>query len=194
MVLLVGPRPCGGLRWPCGETVLLAWLLGVSHGDTWLFLPDLVDVWDVGACVVRLWSHVVAPGCAKGCFRIVFDSAGSAGIMLGPTRVVGHDISLFRYFVALYRVRCRTVVVAACSLCISSSVSCERVSFVQCELRVAFLQVLEVYKVLVKVESTLVDRQVDSNSLPSKLLKKKSQTGRLQLTGRSTFKGCPASF
>ncbi|MQM00051.1 hypothetical protein Taro_032780 [Colocasia esculenta] len=37
------------------------WLLGVSRGDTWLFLPDLVEVWDVGACVVRLWSHVVAP-------------------------------------------------------------------------------------------------------------------------------------
>ncbi|MQL98474.1 hypothetical protein Taro_031190 [Colocasia esculenta] len=41
--------------------VLLTWLLGVSRGDTWLFLPDLVEVWDVGACVVRLWSHVVAP-------------------------------------------------------------------------------------------------------------------------------------
>ncbi|MQL94780.1 hypothetical protein Taro_027442, partial [Colocasia esculenta] len=45
----------------CGETVILTWLLGVSHGDTWLFLPDLVEVRDVGACVVRLWSHVVAP-------------------------------------------------------------------------------------------------------------------------------------
>ncbi|MQL83567.1 hypothetical protein Taro_016070, partial [Colocasia esculenta] len=45
----------------CGETVLLTWLLGVSRGDTWLFLPDLVEVRDVGACVVRLWSHVVAP-------------------------------------------------------------------------------------------------------------------------------------
>ncbi|MQL73438.1 hypothetical protein Taro_005781, partial [Colocasia esculenta] len=70
----------------CGETVLLTWLLGVSRGDTWLFLPDLVEVWDVGACVVRLWSHVVAP-----VFRV----------MLGPTLVVGRGISLFRYFVAL---------------------------------------------------------------------------------------------
>ncbi|MQM06283.1 hypothetical protein Taro_039105, partial [Colocasia esculenta] len=35
--------------------------LGVSRGDTWLFLPDLVEVWDVGACAVRLCSHVVAP-------------------------------------------------------------------------------------------------------------------------------------
>ncbi|MQL69935.1 hypothetical protein Taro_002247 [Colocasia esculenta] len=40
----------GGGR-ACGETVLLTWLLGVSRGDTWLFLPDLVEVRDVGACV-----------------------------------------------------------------------------------------------------------------------------------------------
>ncbi|MQM07195.1 hypothetical protein Taro_040033 [Colocasia esculenta] len=40
---------------------LLTWLLGVSRGDTWLFLPNLVEVRDVGACVVRLWSHLVAP-------------------------------------------------------------------------------------------------------------------------------------
>ncbi|MQL81239.1 hypothetical protein Taro_013687, partial [Colocasia esculenta] len=46
-----------------------------------LFLPDLVEVRDVGACVVRLWSLVVAPvfrellclgGCVpRVCFRIV---------------------------------------------------------------------------------------------------------------------------
>ncbi|MQL82483.1 hypothetical protein Taro_014951, partial [Colocasia esculenta] len=36
------------------------WLLGVSRGDTWLFLPDLVEVRDVGSCVMRLWSHAVA--------------------------------------------------------------------------------------------------------------------------------------
>ncbi|MQL67871.1 hypothetical protein Taro_000139, partial [Colocasia esculenta] len=52
--------------------VLLTWLLSVSRGDTWLFLLDLVEVWDVGACVVRLWSHVVAPVfcellCLSGC-------------------------------------------------------------------------------------------------------------------------------
>ncbi|MQL83556.1 hypothetical protein Taro_016049, partial [Colocasia esculenta] len=70
-----------------GETVLLTWLLGVSRGDTRLFLPDLVEVQDVGACVVRLWSHVVAP-----VFRVV----------LGPTLVVGRGISLFRCFVVLY--------------------------------------------------------------------------------------------
>ncbi|MQM19169.1 hypothetical protein Taro_052169 [Colocasia esculenta] len=56
----------------CGETFLLAWLLGVSCGDTWLFLPDLVEVWDVGASVVRLWSHVVAP-----VFRELFVSEGA---------------------------------------------------------------------------------------------------------------------
>ncbi|MQM11654.1 hypothetical protein Taro_044563 [Colocasia esculenta] len=28
-----------------GETFLLTWLLGVSRGDTWLFLPDLVEVY-----------------------------------------------------------------------------------------------------------------------------------------------------
>ncbi|MQM14160.1 hypothetical protein Taro_047090, partial [Colocasia esculenta] len=28
----------------CDETSLLTWLLGVSRGDTWLFLPDLVEV------------------------------------------------------------------------------------------------------------------------------------------------------
>ncbi|MQM16828.1 hypothetical protein Taro_049790, partial [Colocasia esculenta] len=60
----------------CGETVLLTWLLGVSRGDTWLFLPNLVEVWDVGACVVRLWSQVIAP---------VF-------LVLSPTLVVGHGI------------------------------------------------------------------------------------------------------
>ncbi|MQL68904.1 hypothetical protein Taro_001171 [Colocasia esculenta] len=70
----------------CGETVLLTWLLGVSHGDTWLFLPDLGVVRDVDACVVRLWSHMVAP-----VFRVVSI----------PTLVVGHGISQFRCFVVL---------------------------------------------------------------------------------------------
>ncbi|MQM18859.1 hypothetical protein Taro_051856 [Colocasia esculenta] len=64
------------------------WLLGVSRGDTWLFLPDLVEVWDVG-CMPRC------------CFRIVFDSAGSAGVVFGPTLVVVVVFTLFRYFVVL---------------------------------------------------------------------------------------------
>ncbi|MQL72340.1 hypothetical protein Taro_004674 [Colocasia esculenta] len=76
-----------------------------------LFFPDLVEVWDVGACVVRLWSHVVAPvfrkllclgGCVpRCCFRIVFDSAGSAGVVFGPTLVVGRGITLFCCFIVL---------------------------------------------------------------------------------------------
>ncbi|MQM07975.1 hypothetical protein Taro_040828 [Colocasia esculenta] len=92
----------------CGETFRLTWLLDVSRGDTWLFLPDLVEVWDVGACVMRLWSHVVAPvfcellypgGCEpRCCFRIVFDSISSLGVMSGPTLVVGRGITLFRCF------------------------------------------------------------------------------------------------
>ncbi|MQL98311.1 hypothetical protein Taro_031009 [Colocasia esculenta] len=65
----------------------------------------------LGACVVRLWSHVVAPAfhellCLSGCvprfcFRIVFDSAGSAEVVFGPILVVGRGITLFRYFVVL---------------------------------------------------------------------------------------------
>ncbi|MQL92358.1 hypothetical protein Taro_024989 [Colocasia esculenta] len=60
---------------------VLTWLLGVSRSDTWLFLPDLVEVQDVGACVVRLWSHVVASVfrellCLGGCVpRSIFASA-----------------------------------------------------------------------------------------------------------------------
>ncbi|MQM16860.1 hypothetical protein Taro_049820 [Colocasia esculenta] len=43
----------------CGEMVLLTWLLGVSRGDTWLFLPDLVEVRDVGACVSSFASALL---------------------------------------------------------------------------------------------------------------------------------------
>ncbi|MQL88191.1 hypothetical protein Taro_020753 [Colocasia esculenta] len=70
----------------------------------------------LGACVVRLWSHVVAPvfrelfcldRCMpRCCFRIVFDSAGSTGVVFGPTLVVGHGVTLFRCFVVLCRVVC----------------------------------------------------------------------------------------
>ncbi|MQL80930.1 hypothetical protein Taro_013382 [Colocasia esculenta] len=44
------------------------------RGAAWfcLWALDLVEVWDVGACVVRLWSHVVVPVfhellCLGGC-------------------------------------------------------------------------------------------------------------------------------
>ncbi|MQM17873.1 hypothetical protein Taro_050854 [Colocasia esculenta] len=63
---------------------LPTWLLSVSCGDTWLFLPDLVE---------RV--H------AEGCFCIVFDSTGSAGVVSGPTLVVGRGITLFRWFFLL---------------------------------------------------------------------------------------------
>ncbi|MQM18743.1 hypothetical protein Taro_051738, partial [Colocasia esculenta] len=85
----------GGCRWESAagvlETVLLMWLLGVSRDDTWLFLPNLVEVWDVGACVVRLWSHLVAPVfLASACV----DSAGSAGVVFGLTKLVRDWLSL----------------------------------------------------------------------------------------------------
>ncbi|MQL91715.1 hypothetical protein Taro_024336 [Colocasia esculenta] len=57
---------------------VLTWLLDVSRGDTWLFLPDHVEVWDAGAFVVRLWSPMVAPVfrellCLGGCVpRVAF--------------------------------------------------------------------------------------------------------------------------
>ncbi|MQM15103.1 hypothetical protein Taro_048039 [Colocasia esculenta] len=72
-----------------GCLVSLGMTLGCSFPTSWrsgMF----------GACVVRLWSHVVAPvfrellclgGCVpRVCFRIVFDSAGSAGVVFGLTR------------------------------------------------------------------------------------------------------------
>ncbi|MQL80354.1 hypothetical protein Taro_012802 [Colocasia esculenta] len=72
-------------------------------------LPSLPRVWDVGACVMRLGSHLVAPvfrellclgGCVlRFCFHIAFDSAGSTGVVFGPTLVVGLGFSPFRCFV-----------------------------------------------------------------------------------------------
>ncbi|MQL94420.1 hypothetical protein Taro_027080 [Colocasia esculenta] len=64
----------------------------------------------LGACVVRLWSHVVAPvfhkllclgRCVLRLLPHVFDSAGSAGVIFGLTRVVVKAFTLFRYFVVL---------------------------------------------------------------------------------------------
>ncbi|MQM11887.1 hypothetical protein Taro_044798 [Colocasia esculenta] len=74
------------------------WALNLAE----LFLPDLVEVCDVGSCVMRLWSHVVARRVhAESCFRFMFDSAGSAGVVFDPTLVVGRGITLFRCFVVL---------------------------------------------------------------------------------------------
>ncbi|MQM06144.1 hypothetical protein Taro_038964 [Colocasia esculenta] len=73
----------------------------------------------LGACVVRLWSHVVAPVfrellCLGGCVpRSSFTS-----VLL--------EFLLLWLGLAVAGVRCRTVVVAVVALCIASSVSCER--------------------------------------------------------------------
>ncbi|MQM20417.1 hypothetical protein Taro_053436 [Colocasia esculenta] len=142
------------------------WLLGVSRDDTWLFLPNLVEVRDVGACVVRLWSHVVASVsrellCLSGCVPRV----ASALSRVGPDSGCGSwrysvprlcsslqqssfasallEFLLFWLRLAVTGVCCRTVVVAACSPCVTSSVSCEHEHLYR-ELRVAFLQVLGV--------------------------------------------------
>ncbi|MQM09660.1 hypothetical protein Taro_042537 [Colocasia esculenta] len=65
----------------------------------------------LGACVVRLWSHVVAPvfrellglgGCVPRLLPHVFDSAGSAGVIFGLTGVVFEAFLNFLCFVALY--------------------------------------------------------------------------------------------
>ncbi|MQL71811.1 hypothetical protein Taro_004122, partial [Colocasia esculenta] len=67
------------------------------RGAGWfcLWALNLVEVRDVGACVVRLWSHMVAPVfseflCLSGCVPRVasacVDSAGSAGVVFGLTK------------------------------------------------------------------------------------------------------------
>ncbi|MQM17278.1 hypothetical protein Taro_050247 [Colocasia esculenta] len=38
---------------------------------------------------------------SRCCFCIVFDSAGSAGVVFGPTLVVSRGVTLFRCFVVL---------------------------------------------------------------------------------------------
>ncbi|MQL73287.1 hypothetical protein Taro_005618 [Colocasia esculenta] len=77
VVSSAGTSRCSSLTSRRVRDAVLTWLLGVSRGDTWLFLPDLVEVRDVGACVVRLWSHVVALVfrellCLGGCAPRVF--------------------------------------------------------------------------------------------------------------------------
>ncbi|MQL95427.1 hypothetical protein Taro_028094, partial [Colocasia esculenta] len=88
---------CGGCT--CGETMFLTWLLGVSYGDTWLFLPYLMEVRDVGACVMRLWSHVVAPVfrellCLGGCVPRVASTLCLTPLSSFTSAVVGVPASL----------------------------------------------------------------------------------------------------
>ncbi|MQM04021.1 hypothetical protein Taro_036810, partial [Colocasia esculenta] len=106
-------------------------LVATNSGLTWLL-----------RCSVSLLSRRVR---VEGCFRIVFDSAGSARVVSGPTLVVGRvptalagRDSLTQEFVA------RQLWWQFVASCIASSVSCERKRLFRSELRVAFLQVLGV--------------------------------------------------
>ncbi|MQM04467.1 hypothetical protein Taro_037264 [Colocasia esculenta] len=64
-------------------------------------LPDLVEVWDVGACVVRLWSHVVAPVFfVFGLTRVVVEAFLSLFARLTPLLSSGRD-SLSQEFVGM---------------------------------------------------------------------------------------------
>ncbi|MQM11161.1 hypothetical protein Taro_044065, partial [Colocasia esculenta] len=55
------------------------------RGVGWFYLwaLDLVEVRDVGACAMRLWSHVVSPVFLASAW---FDFAGYAGVVFGLTR------------------------------------------------------------------------------------------------------------
>ncbi|MQL75478.1 hypothetical protein Taro_007849, partial [Colocasia esculenta] len=60
---------------------------------------------------LTLWRTEVAVPMvrAEGCFYILFDSAGSAGVVFGPTLVVGRGIALFHcLFLLLWLVVCFT--------------------------------------------------------------------------------------
>ncbi|MQL70631.1 hypothetical protein Taro_002937 [Colocasia esculenta] len=101
-----------------------------SRGGTWLFLPDLVEVGDVGACVVTLVS------------------CGGSGVpSLLPLSL--EFLLLWLEFV-VGRLWWRFV-----APCVASSVSCERERLYRSELRVAFLQVLgEVIKNYTKLSGS----------------------------------------
>ncbi|MQM12067.1 hypothetical protein Taro_044981 [Colocasia esculenta] len=100
--LVQAPNCCFGnpfLGAVCGGTGVCSSLTSWSaRGAGWfcLWALDLMEVRDVGACVVRLWSHMVASvfrellclsGCVlRCCLRIVFDSAGFARVVFCPTQ------------------------------------------------------------------------------------------------------------
>ncbi|MQM21149.1 hypothetical protein Taro_054182 [Colocasia esculenta] len=73
---------------PCGTGVCVSLTSWRVRGRGWFCLWAL-DFVEVRGGRVR----------AEGCFRIVFDSAGSAGVVSGPTLVVGRGVTLFRCFV-----------------------------------------------------------------------------------------------
>ncbi|MQM15264.1 hypothetical protein Taro_048206 [Colocasia esculenta] len=53
-----------------------------------------------GCPFLTSWRSRMLRVCAEGCFRIVFDSVGSTGVVSGPTLVVGRGITMFRCFVS----------------------------------------------------------------------------------------------
>ncbi|MQM20680.1 hypothetical protein Taro_053704 [Colocasia esculenta] len=55
----------------------------------------------VVGCVVFCCGSLAALYLGRCCFHIVFDSAGSVGVVFDPTLVVGRGITLFRCFVVL---------------------------------------------------------------------------------------------
>ncbi|MQM10609.1 hypothetical protein Taro_043504, partial [Colocasia esculenta] len=73
---------------------------GFAYGPSTLWRSEVAM-----PVVRRSFSHGCSVSlvrvCTEGCFRIVFESAGSAGVVLGPTLVVGRGIALFRCLVAL---------------------------------------------------------------------------------------------
>ncbi|MQL75788.1 hypothetical protein Taro_008149 [Colocasia esculenta] len=130
---------------------------GVSHvGPGWFYLwaLDLVEVRGGRASGETSFSRgcsVSLVVCAKGYFCIVFDSAGSAGVMFGPTLVVGRGVTLFRCFVVLCGRDSLSQEFVAGRLwwrfvapCVASSVSCERIRGWRHDLRGPWLGVREV--------------------------------------------------
>ncbi|MQL82135.1 hypothetical protein Taro_014592 [Colocasia esculenta] len=132
------------------------------QGPGWfcLWALDLVEVRGIRASGVTSVSR----GCsvflvvhAEGCFRIVFDSACSAGVISGPTLVVGRGRdSLSQEFVAGW-LWWRFVV-----SCVASSVSCEREHSFRREFRVTFLHVLRVYDIYHKGTICVTDHVVEA--------------------------------
>ncbi|MQM04057.1 hypothetical protein Taro_036854, partial [Colocasia esculenta] len=149
-LVLFEVAPIGVVPRPCGVSEVQG---GSACEPSTLWRSEVAVLMDVGACVMRLWSHVVASAfrellclsvCVPTvCFCIVFDSTGSAGVVVVASTFVGLPAalasrdSLSQEFVA-GQSWWQFVVP-----CVASSVSCERERLSR-ELRVAFLQVLGV--------------------------------------------------
>ncbi|MQL96692.1 hypothetical protein Taro_029372, partial [Colocasia esculenta] len=77
--------------------------LGAVHGGT-RGCSSLTS-WHVkGLGWFCLWALSLVEVCAEGCFRIVFDSAGYAGVVFGPTLVSNFASGLLE-FLLLWLVR-----------------------------------------------------------------------------------------